>query len=157
MFIGGTAVAGLLDTCTLTIDWPNSQTPQCTSSISHNAPIYHRNMHMCVHFGYTWCIVGYLSIALWDLWDEPIDISYGLLIHCDGVSNHQPYNCLLNRLLRRRSKKTSKLRVTGEFPAQMASHAESVSFDDVIMQHERIVSLCCFKTAAITSQHEAVC
>ena len=55
----------------------------------------------------------------------------------DGVSNHQPHNCLLNRLFRPRSKKTSKLRVTGicvgnspvtgEFPAQMASNAENVS------------------------------
>ena len=32
---------------------------------------------------------------------------------CDGVSNHQPHHCLLNRLFRRRSKKTPKLRVTG--------------------------------------------
>ena len=31
----------------------------------------------------------------------------------DGVSNHQPYDCLLNCLFRRISKKTSKLRVTG--------------------------------------------
>ena len=31
----------------------------------------------------------------------------------DGVSNHQPRDCLLNRSFRRRSKKTSKLRVTG--------------------------------------------
>ena len=31
----------------------------------------------------------------------------------DGVSNHQPHGCLLKRLFRRRSKKTSKLRVTG--------------------------------------------
>ena len=31
----------------------------------------------------------------------------------DGVLNHQPHDCLLNRLFRRRSKKTSKLRVTG--------------------------------------------
>ena len=31
----------------------------------------------------------------------------------DGVSNHQPHGCLLNRLFRRGSKKTSKLRVTG--------------------------------------------
>ena len=31
----------------------------------------------------------------------------------DGVSNHQPHGCLLNRLFGRRSKKTSKLRVTG--------------------------------------------
>ena len=55
----------------------------------------------------------------------------------DGVSNHQPQHCLLNRLFRSRSKKTSKLRVTGlcagnspvtgEFPAQMASNAENVS------------------------------
>ena len=54
-----------------------------------------------------------------------------------SVSNHQPHDCLLNRLFRRRSKKTSKLRVTGlcaenslgtgEFPAQMASYAENVS------------------------------
>ena len=55
----------------------------------------------------------------------------------DGVSNHQPHDCLLNRLIRRRSKKTSKLRVsglcewnsivTGEFPAQRAINAENVS------------------------------
>ena len=55
----------------------------------------------------------------------------------DGVSNHQPHGCLLNRLFGRRSKKTSKLHVTGlcvgnspgtgEFPAQMASNAENVS------------------------------
>ena len=55
----------------------------------------------------------------------------------DGVSNHQTHDCLLNRLFRRRSIKTSKLRViglsagnspvTGEFPAQKASNAEDVS------------------------------
>ena len=54
----------------------------------------------------------------------------------DCVSNHQPHDCLLKRLFRRRSKKTSKLRVTGlcetspgtdEFPApQMGSTAENV-------------------------------
>ena len=48
----------------------------------------------------------------------------------DGVLNHQPHHCLLYRLFRCRSKKTSKLRVTGlcgEFPAQMANNAEKVS------------------------------
>ena len=55
----------------------------------------------------------------------------------DGFSNRQPYHCLLNRLFRGRSKKTSKLRVTGrcagnspvtgEFLAHMASNAENVS------------------------------
>ena len=55
----------------------------------------------------------------------------------DGVSNHQPHDCLLNSLFGLRSKKTSKFRVTGlcggnspgtgEFPAQMAGNAENVS------------------------------
>ena len=54
-----------------------------------------------------------------------------------GISNHQPHDCLLNRLFRRRSKKTPKLRATslcagnspetGEFPAQKAINAENVS------------------------------
>ena len=64
-----------------------------------------------------------------------------------GVSNHQPHGCLLNRLFRRKSKKTSKLRVTGlcagnspgtgEFPAQMASYAENVS---IWWRHHAIVN-----------------
>ena len=51
-----------------------------------------------------------------------------------GVSNHQPHDCLLNRLFRHRSKKTSKFRisglcagnspVTGELSAQRTSNAE---------------------------------
>ena len=55
----------------------------------------------------------------------------------DGVSNHQSHDCLLNHLFRRRSKKTSKLRVTGlcvenspvtgEFPTQRANNAKNVS------------------------------
>ena len=54
----------------------------------------------------------------------------------DSVSNHQPRDCLLSRLIRRWSKKTSKLRVTdhcagispvtGEFPAQGTSSAKNV-------------------------------
>ena len=31
----------------------------------------------------------------------------------DGVSNHQPHDCLLNRLFKAQIKETSKLRVTG--------------------------------------------
>ena len=55
----------------------------------------------------------------------------------DGISNHQPHDCLLNRLFWHRWKKTSKLRitdlwegnspVTSEFPAQRGSNAEHVS------------------------------
>ena len=54
----------------------------------------------------------------------------------DGVSNHQPYDCLLNRLFKAPIKETAKLRVTGlcegnsavtgEFPSQRASNAENV-------------------------------
>ena len=76
----------------------------------------------------------------------------------ESVSYHQPHDCLLNRLFRRRSKKTSMLRVTGlcagnslltgEFPAQMASNAENVSiwwrhhvmkrFDGAELKSERL-------------------
>ena len=61
----------------------------------------------------------------------------------DSVSNHQLHGCLLNRLFRRRSKKTSKLRVTGlcvgNSPGPVNSpHKGPVTrkmfpFDDVIM------------------------
>ena len=55
----------------------------------------------------------------------------------DGVSNHQRFDCWLNRLFGRRSRKTPKLRVTGlyegnppvtgGFPSQRAGNAENVS------------------------------
>ena len=54
----------------------------------------------------------------------------------NGVSNHRRLYCLLNRLFRRISKKTSKLRATGRcegnppatggFPSQRASDAENL-------------------------------
>ena len=78
----------------------------------------------------------------------------------DSVSNHQPRDCLLNRLFRRRSKKTSKLRVTvlcvgnspgtGEFPAQMASNAENVS---IWWRHHATPKL----TPGIYSSHWVCC
>ena len=61
----------------------------------------------------------------------------------DGVSNHQPHDCLTNRLFIRRSKKTSKLRVTGlcegnspvtgEYPHKGTVTRKMFPFDDVIM------------------------
>ena len=55
----------------------------------------------------------------------------------DGASNHQPHECLFNRLFRCRSKETSKIPITGlcagnspvigEFPAQRSSNTETVS------------------------------
>ena len=69
----------------------------------------------------------------------------------DGISNHQPHGCLLNRLFRRRSKKTSKLRVTGlcvgNSPGPgISPHKGPVTrkmfpFDDVIMSKLDTVSL----------------
>ena len=61
----------------------------------------------------------------------------------DGVSNQEPHDCLLNRLFRRRSKKTSKLRITGpcegiyRWPVN-SPHAGPVTremfpFDDITM------------------------
>ena len=61
----------------------------------------------------------------------------------DGVSNHQPHGCLLNRLFRRISKKTSKLRVSGRCVGKSPGPVNSphkgpitrkmLPFDDVIM------------------------
>ena len=68
----------------------------------------------------------------------------------DGVSNHQPCGCLLKRLFRRGSKKTSKLRVTGlcvgNSPGPVNSpHKGPVTrkmfpFDDVIMGKYPIIA-----------------
>ena len=84
----------------------------------------------------------------------------------DGVSNHRPHDCLLNCLLKRGSKKTSKLRVTelcagnspvtgefpnglctwnspmiGEFPKQRPVTWKMFPFGDVIMPTEIHMSL----------------
>ena len=76
----------------------------------------------------------------------------------DCVSNHQPRRCLLNCVFRRKSKKTSKLHVTGlcagnspvtsEFPAQMASNAGHVS---IWWRHhtDRLFSLCSIPPASL--------
>ena len=68
----------------------------------------------------------------------------------DDIWNHQPHECLLNRLFRCRWKKTSKLRftglcegnspVTGEFSAQRVSNAENVA---IWWRHDVMT---CFRT-----------
>ena len=78
----------------------------------------------------------------------------------DAVSNHQTRDCLLNLLFRRRSKKASKLRVTGlcwgnspvtgELPTQRASNAENVS---IWWRHRVLGLLSCFPTL-ISSQSQ---
>ena len=75
--------------------------------------------------------------------EHEIDANYlHFVVFCGGSvqwrhNGHRPHYCLLNRFFGRRSKKTSKLRVTGlcagnspqtgEFHAQMACNAENVS------------------------------
>ena len=84
-------------------------------------------------------------------WWSPVFKSFALRWRHNGrdsVSHHQPHDCLLNHLFRRRSKKTSKVRVTGlcagnspgtgEYPAQMASNAENVS----IWWRHHVASMC---------------
>ena len=75
---------------------------------------------------------GFSKALRWRHWDH------------DGVSNHQPGGCLLIRLFRRRSKKTSKLRVTGLCAGNSPGPANSphkgpvtrkmFPFDDAIME-----------------------
>ena len=108
----------------------------------------------CFHLMTSSCMSYYipykstgLSVTLWSLPDtvphlhrQKISFHYTLQWRHngrDGVSNHQPHDCLRNRLIGRRSRKTSKLLVTGlcagnspgtgEFPAQRSSNAENVS------------------------------
>ena len=84
-----------------------------------------------------WCKLWIINIYILQAYWLPLQWRHNKR---DGILNHQPHDCLLNRLFRRRSKNTSKLRVTGnspvtgEFLAQRASNAELFPFDDVIMQ-----------------------
>ena len=72
----------------------------------------------------------------------------------DSLSNHQLHHCLLNRLFRRRSKNTSKPRVTGlcvgnsplNSPHKWPVTRKMLPFDDVIM-----VSVCPCVLASTTS------
>ena len=87
--------------------------------------------------GYHSCVYVIMQFVFCDLWLYVVVTLQWRHNGYDSVSNHQPHDCLLNRLFRRRSTKTPKLRVTGfcegnssvtgEFPAQMASNAENVS------------------------------
>ena len=63
-----------------------------------NNPIWASTKALYISFAMLWCN-GKLPLH-WRYNDH------------GGVSNHQPHGCILNRLFRCRSKKTSKLRVT---------------------------------------------
>ena len=61
----------------------------------------------------------------------------------DGIPNHQPHHCLLNRLLGHRSKKTSMLCVTGLCAGNSPGPVtrRMFPFDDVIMLTENVYFL----------------
>ena len=78
----------------------------------------------------------------------------------DGVSNHEPHDCLLKRLFGSRSKKTSKLRATGfcewnspatgDIPAQRVSNTENISIwyrhlEGWGLLHQDVVIYTCLK------------
>ena len=82
------------------------------------------------------------SLRLWHCWRiSPWQWRHN---EHDGVSNHQPHDGLFNRLFRRRSKKTSKLHVTGlregnspvtgGYPHKGPVTQKMCPFDDVIIR-----------------------
>ena len=100
----------------------------------------------------TWCKINHIAshcVFCWCetlTWEQTTQVCCSLRWRQNGrhsVSNHQPHDCLFNRLFRRRSKKASKLRVTGlcvgNSPGPVNSpHKGPVTrkmfpFDDVIM------------------------
>ena len=55
------------------INKPISQTPQYLWQVSPNAPFYDINVHIYVHISVTkWCILGYETVALWNLCNRSI-------------------------------------------------------------------------------------
>ena len=76
---------------------------------------------------------------VWSQWNERFVKKHhnDVIMSAMAFQNYQPHDYLLNHLFRRRSKKTSKLRVTGlckgnspvtvDFPAQRASNTKNVS------------------------------
>ena len=118
-----------------------------TDFITHVSTL-DRDQAMELCFMSMWQYSCYITLAKWRhiSWPTWVQVPDGTnqlpALHWshnepDGVSKYQPRDCLLNCLFRRRSKKTSKLRVTGlcvgnspgtgEFPALMASNTENVS------------------------------
>ena len=101
-------------------------------------------------------IVHHMSRVL----NFPVDVIISITIYGDvimgpiSVSNHQPHDCLLNLLFRRRSKKISKIRVTGlcavnspgtgEFPHKWPVTRKMFPFDDVIMSKLWWTDLTCY-------------
>ena len=105
-------------------------------------------LHYCRNhrsrFGFCTCFVLF---SLKETRTQLSYIRYSDVNERDGASNHRHFDCLLKRLFRRRSKKISKLRVTGlcegsspvttEFPAHKGPVTRKMFlFDGVIMRRK---------------------
>ena len=107
-------------------------------------------MPLCKRESY--CLTTFLVVACALQWRDN---------ECDGASNHRRFDCLLNRLIRCRSKKTSKLRVTGlcegnspvtgEFPAERVSNAEN---DSIRWRHHGALGMILCKHTELVNQNE---
>ena len=95
------------------------------------------------YFNIIWTLSWFFTVCIW-LTSQACKITRNALHwrhnERDGVSNHQSRDCLLNRLFRRRSTKTSKLRITGLYvgnsPQKGPVRRKMFPFDDVIMRLE---------------------
>ena len=125
----------------------------------------------CLWFHTSWnlhlpeitCMVytAYCQICLcpWQMLNVRVSLFWWRHNDHDSVLNHQPQDCLLNRLFRRRSKKTSKLRVTGlcvgnsplpvNSPRKGPVTRKLCPFDDYIMSIRCSVSKNVYYTARI--------
>ena len=126
---------------------------QCTLGSKFHAYWITSGLPMNYHWlrvGTDWLIflTGITVLERWHLYIETTYLSEWRPNACDGILNQRRFDCLLNPLSMRRSKKTSRLRVTGlcegnspvtgEFPAQRTSNAENASiwwrrYDDQII------------------------
>ena len=96
-----------------------------------------KSIWMISHTWFTWWL-GTRSVSS-HYWGIPLQWHHN---GCDGVSNHRRIDCLLSRLFRRRSKKTSKLRVTSlcegihrwptDSPHKGSVTREMFAFDDIM-------------------------
>ena len=112
--------------------------PKSTAGLINHCQykMFWHNNDILIKVSADWGVAETIRLALKPKYFKRITLQWRHNEH-DSVSNHQLHDCLLNRLFGRRSKKTSKLRVTGlcagnspgtsEFPAQMCSNAENVS------------------------------
>ena len=77
-----------------------------------SGPRFEDNIFKCIWLNGNICIRFHEDFSQecnWQWWST----LHGRHDGRDSVSNHQPHDCLHNRLFRRRSNNTSKLRVTG--------------------------------------------